>query len=75
MSFRILYEQSNYPIFQNRMYDTAVAANAATRGQIQIIEDLSTGLCYNRIEYPGLTASLAIASYVRRSLDRNTLKN
>jgi len=36
------------------MYDTAVAANAATRGQIQIIEDLSTGLCYNRTFEPNL---------------------
>ena len=44
---RLLYEATDFPIFQNRMYDTAESALACPRGQIAIVEDHQTGLVHN----------------------------
>lgn len=44
---RILFEAEYYPIFQNRMYETAEAARACLRGDIRLIEDPVTGLVRN----------------------------
>jgi SAM-dependent methyltransferase len=44
---RLLYEAADFPIFQNRMYDSAGAARACPRGQIAIVEDLQSGLVRN----------------------------
>src|SRR3954470_12862003 len=42
-----LYEQSEFPIFQNRMYDSAQEARACPRGDIKLVQDDATGLVYN----------------------------
>ncbi len=47
MNTRLLYRASDFPIFQNRMYDSADAARACPRGQIEIVEDLRSGLVRN----------------------------
>lgn len=42
-----LYTARDFPIFQNRMYDTAEAARACPRGQVELIQDPDTGLVRN----------------------------
>lgn len=54
MNARALYEASDFPIFQNRMYDSAEEARACPRGQIAIIEDLISGLVRNAAFDPDL---------------------
>ena len=44
---RLLYEQSQLPVFQNRMYDTREEAVSCPKGDLQLVEDLTTGLVYN----------------------------
>ncbi|GAB5511104.1 MAG: class I SAM-dependent methyltransferase [Hyphomicrobiales bacterium] len=44
---RELYRQDDLPIFQNRMYESAQAGRACPKGQMQLVEDLSTGLVRN----------------------------
>jgi hypothetical protein len=44
---RLLYSQDDFPIFQNRMYNSADEAQNCPRGNIRIVEDLKTGLVYN----------------------------
>ena len=46
-SLRLLYQQTQYPIFQNRMYDTEEEAKACPKGEVQLVEDQNTGLVYN----------------------------
>jgi hypothetical protein len=43
----LLYTQSDFPIFQNRMYDSLDEARQCTRGDIRLVQDGSTGLVYN----------------------------
>jgi hypothetical protein len=42
-----LYEQSEFPIFQNRMYESASEARACPRGEIRLVQDATSGLVYN----------------------------
>jgi hypothetical protein len=51
---RLLYSQKDYPLFQNRVYDSREAARSCPRGDIQIVEDLATGLVYNAAFDPAL---------------------
>lgn len=51
---RILYEQQQFPTFQNRVYDTADAARRCTKGDIRLVEDQRTGLVYNAAFLPAL---------------------
>ena len=44
---KLLYQQEQFPIFQNRMYDTETEAKACPKGDVKLVEDLSTGLVYN----------------------------
>ena len=44
---RILYEQLNFPVLQNRVYETCEEAIDCVRGDIRIVEDHDTGLIYN----------------------------
>lgn len=44
---RVLYEQNDFPILQNRVYETYQQAENCPRGDIRIIEDQRTGLIYN----------------------------
>jgi hypothetical protein len=50
----VLYEQEQFPIFQNMMYESADAARNCTRGDIRLVEDLRTGLVYNAAFDPAL---------------------
>lgn len=44
---KVLYRQDDYPIFQNRMYDTAEEAINCPKGDIKLVEDSQTGLVFN----------------------------
>jgi hypothetical protein len=50
----LLYEQSAFPIFQNRMYDSAQEARACPRGDIRLVQDSISGLVYNAAFRPEL---------------------
>ena len=51
---RVLYEESGFPILQNRVYDTYEEAIHCPRGEIQIVEDDQSGLIYNASFRPDL---------------------
>lgn len=51
---KLLYQQSQLPIFQNRMYDTQVSACACPKGDMQLVENQQTGLIYNDAFRPEL---------------------
>ena len=53
---KLLYHQEQYPIFQNRMYDTEAEAKACPKGDIRLVEDQLTGLIYNAAFCPELMA-------------------
>jgi hypothetical protein len=44
---KVIYEQQQFPILQNRVYETAQDAIDCPKGDIQIVEDGKTGLVYN----------------------------
>ena len=44
---RSLYIQRDYPIFQNRMYDSREEARNCPRGNIDLRQDSDTGLIRN----------------------------
>ncbi len=50
----LLYEQNDYPIFQNRMYDSVQEARDCPKGDIRLVEDCATGLVYNAAFRPEL---------------------
>jgi hypothetical protein len=47
VNIKLLYKQEQFPIFQNRMYDTEKEAKACATGNIELVENQSTGLVYN----------------------------
>ena len=49
-----LYAQSAFPIFQNRIYDSAPEARACPRGDIRLVQDHTSGLVYNAAFRPEL---------------------
>jgi hypothetical protein len=51
---RQLYAQDNFPVFQNRMYDSVEEAQSCPRGNIRLVEDLETGLVRNAAFDPDL---------------------
>jgi hypothetical protein len=53
---KLLYEQEQLPIFQNRMYDTESEARACPKGDMRLVEDQSSGLIYNAVFRPELMA-------------------
>ena len=53
-NLRHLYAARDFPVFQNRMYDTRDAAVNSPRGQIDLVEDLGTGLVRNAAFDPSL---------------------
>ncbi|WP_205542841.1 class I SAM-dependent methyltransferase [Pectobacterium punjabense] len=55
-NLRVLYEQHQFPIFQNRMYSSEREALECPRGDIRLVEDLRTGLVYNAAFLPELMA-------------------
>ncbi len=44
---KLLYRQTSFPVLQNRVYDTPEEAKNCPLGDIEIVEDLETGLIYN----------------------------
>ena len=51
---RELYRAPQLPVFQNRMFASAQAARACTRGDVVLVQDEDTGLIFNRAFDPGL---------------------
>lgn len=51
---KVLYEQKQFPVLQNRVYETAQDAINCPKGDIKIIEDAKTGLVYNAAFDPDL---------------------
>lgn len=51
---RLLYEAKDFPVFQNRMYDSLEEAIACPKGDIRLVENLDTGFCYNEAFNPEL---------------------
>jgi hypothetical protein len=51
---RLLYSQDDFPVFQNRMYNSAQEAQSCPRGDIRIVEDLTSGLVRNDAFDPAL---------------------
>jgi hypothetical protein len=51
---RKLYAVEAMPVFQNRMHRTRADARACARGDVTLVEDLDTGLIYNRDFDPGV---------------------
>lgn len=44
---RLLYQMSQLPILQNRLYDTETEARACPRGDMRLVQDLKRGLVFN----------------------------
>ncbi|WP_122072981.1 class I SAM-dependent methyltransferase [Pseudophaeobacter sp. EL27] len=51
---RLLYSQDDFPAFQNRMYGSVDEARNCPRGNIRIVEDLTSGLVRNDAFDPAL---------------------
>ena len=51
---KILYQQKDFPIFQNRMYESRYEAINCPKGDLVIVEDSKTGLVYNQAFKPEL---------------------
>jgi len=43
-----LYAVRDVPVFQNRMFDSEAEAKACRRGDVVLVQDLNTGLVFNR---------------------------
>lgn len=74
---KTIYQQSDYPVFQNRMYDSTSDAIACPKGDIHIVEDQTTGLVYNASFSPELMVydgnyqnEQAISPLFRKHLDK-----
>jgi len=44
---KLLYTADEFPIFQNRMYQSELEAKKCPKGNIRLVENLQTGLIYN----------------------------
>ncbi|MDC0343675.1 class I SAM-dependent methyltransferase [bacterium] len=51
---RTLYTAQDFPVFQNRMYDSAEEAAGCPKGQIELVEDQTSGLVRNAAFDPDL---------------------
>lgn len=51
---KLLYQQDQFPIFQNRMYSTEAEALDCPKGDLRLVEDQKTGLVYNAAFCPSL---------------------
>lgn len=51
---RLLYRQDQLPIFQNRMYDSKAEAIDCPKGDVELVEDLRSGLVRNAAFRPEL---------------------
>jgi SAM-dependent methyltransferase len=53
-TFREIYRADQLPVLQNRMFDTEEDARSCARGDVVLVQDLATGLIYNRVFQPEL---------------------
>ena len=53
-NFREFFRVEQLPVFQNRMFNTRQEAIQCTKGDIVLVEDEETGLCYNSVFNPEL---------------------
>lgn len=51
---RELYRAEQLPVFQNRMFATPEEANNCTKGDVVLVQDLQTGLIFNKAFQPEL---------------------
>ena len=51
---RVIFEQQQFPIFQNRVYETRQDAIDCLKGDIKLVEDEKTGLVYNAAINPDM---------------------
>lgn len=51
---KVLYQQAQLPVLQNRVYDTAREAQTCVVGDVKLVEDQETGLVYNAAFDPSL---------------------
>ncbi len=51
---KVLYEQTDFPVFQNKVYDTKEEAVNCPKGDIQLVEDAVSGLIFNAAFQPEL---------------------
>jgi hypothetical protein len=52
--FKLLYQQDDFPVFQNRMYESKEEAINCPKGNIRLVENLESGLVYNDAFLPEL---------------------
>lgn len=52
----LLFEEPDFPIFQNRMYESPEEARACPRGDIRLVQDCRSGLIHNAAFRPELMA-------------------
>lgn len=48
MNMQDLFRLDNVPVYQNKMFETAEAGRACPRGNIELVQDLSSGLIFNQ---------------------------
>lgn len=53
-NFLELYQVDSLPVLQNKMFDTKEAAIQCTKGQVNLVQNLDTGLIYNSAFQPKL---------------------
>ena len=51
---RVLYRQAQFPVLENRIYPSAKEARNCTKGDIEIVQDMGTGLIHNAAFRPEL---------------------
>jgi hypothetical protein len=51
---KFIYQQKNYPVLQNRVYDSRDEAFFCSTGNIDLVQDQHSGLIYNRAFNPKL---------------------
>jgi hypothetical protein len=78
-SRRELYRAEQLPVFQNRMFRTALEATACARGDVVLVQDIETGLIFNSAFRPELMQydsdyqnEQAVSSVFRTHLDEIT---
>ncbi len=52
--YRELYQATQLPVFQNKMFDSEQAARDCAKGDVALVQDLGTGLIFNRAFRPEL---------------------
>jgi len=47
-TYKLLYQQRGLPVAQNRVYDTMEQALACPSGDVELVQNLQTGLIFNK---------------------------